>query len=209
MASRKWPRYEVGRKDYVFALGAISANFNKLEGILRLQFAISVRLSADATNFLFTRLDNSQRMQLIRHCLTGLPYNEREKRAIEHFMKGYAICAENRNILLHAEVYYGLAADSRERKRVMFYKDSKKPPYLPNRYIPSLKALRAIADAMNEFSEYGSYLGMTLRDAYWMEEETGLRNLRRPLPYKPPLPRPLAPKPFEGSSPPITDPAPP
>jgi hypothetical protein len=203
---RKWPRYEIGHKDYIFALGVISANFNELEGSLRLLFAINVRLSTDAMSFLFARLDNSQRMMLIRHCLTELPYNEREKHAIEHFIKGYAICAENRNILLHAEVHYAASADSK-RKRVMFYKDSKKPPHFPNRYTPSLKALRAIADAMNAFSEYGSHLGMTLRDTYWMEEELGLRNLRRPLPYKPP--KPLVPKPFGGSSPPITGQSPP
>jgi hypothetical protein len=204
VASRKWPRYEVGHKDYIFALGVISANFNELEGGLRLQFAISVRLSADATNFLFTRLDNSQRIALIRHCLTELPYNEREKHAIEHFMKGYAICAENRNILLHAEVHYAESIDSK-RKRVMFYKDSKKPPYFPNRYIPSLKALRGIADAMSAFSEYGSDLAWMLRDTYWMEEETGLKNLRRPLPYKPPLPKLLVPKPPGDFSLPTTD----
>lgn len=208
MASRKWPRYEIGHKDYIFALGVISANFNKLEGGLRLQFAINVRLSADAVNFLFARLDNSQRIMLIRHCLTELPYNEQEKHAIDHFMKGYAICTENRNILLHAEVYYGAAADSK-RKRMMFYKDSKKPPHFPNRYIPSLIVLRRIADAMHDFSEYGFELAMMLRDTYWMEEELGLKNLRRPLPDKPPLPKPLVPKPLGDSSPPITDQFPP
>jgi hypothetical protein len=143
---------------------------------------------------------------LIRHCLKSHPYCVREKEAIEHFTRGYAVCAESRNILLHAEVHYS-RAENGKRKRVIFYKDSKKPPYFPNRYMPSLKSLRAIADSMQVFSEYGADLAWMIRDAYWMKAETGLMNIRRPLPRKPPLPKPLIPKPFEGSDPTTVDPS--
>ena len=213
MASRNWPRYEVGRRDYIFALGVLAANFNELEGVLSLLFTINVRLPYAAKSLLFQKADNAQRINIIRGCLSitpwnqrdhVLPYKKREKEAIEHFLRGYAICAENRNILLHSEIYYGGTADDK-RRRVIFYKDSRKPPHFPNRYMPSLKALRAIADAMHSFSEYGSDLAWMLSDTYWREEELGLQNLRKPLPHKPPLPKLLVPKPFEDSNPPKAD----
>jgi hypothetical protein len=197
VASR-WPYYEIGRRDYIFALGVLAANFNELEGTLQLQFTMHVRLPFEATTLLFNKSDNAQRIKIILGCLEGypnyvnrkgLPYNEREKMLIRHFLRGFAICAENGNILLHAE-----AIPLGKKNRVFFYKDSRKPPHDSNRYAPSISTLRSIADSMRAFSDFGSDLFWVLRDAYWMEEELGLRNLRKPLPYRPRLPKPLVPQ---------------
>jgi hypothetical protein len=188
----------VGREDYIFALGVLSANFNELEGVLQLLFSINVRIPFEAMIFMFARSDNAQRIKILQGCLTELPYIKRDKDAIEYFLRGYARCAENRNILLHSEIStYG---NKTKRKRVIFYKDSKKPPHDPTRYTPSITTLRAIADAMRKFAGYGSDLGFFLRDAYWMEQEVGLRNIRKPLPLRPPLPRLLVPQRFADSN---------
>jgi hypothetical protein len=206
VASRKWPEYEVGRADYIFALGVLAANFNELEGALSLQFKIHVRIPYAAAKAIFARSDNAQRIRIIQGCLSitpwnhrdhPLPYNNREKAAIEHFLRGFAVCAENRNILLHSE-----AVPVGKKNRVFFYKDSKKPPHWPNKYTPSIARLRSIADAMRAFSEYGSDLAMALRDYYWIREELGLMPIRRPLPGRPRLPKILVPKPPVETSPP-------
>lgn len=198
LVSRNWPQYEVGRQDYLFALGVLVANFNELEGILSLLFTMNVRLPYAAKSSIFKKSDNSQRIKIIQGCLSitqwnhrdhPLPYNKREKEAIEHFLRGYAICAENRNILLHSE-----AIPLGKTKRVFFFKDSKKPPHWPNKYAPSITTLRAIADAMREYSNYGSELCSALRDFYWITEELGLKPIRRPLPLRPRLPKHLVPK---------------
>jgi hypothetical protein len=184
----------------------MAANFNDLEGTLSLQFAMNVRIPYAAKTAIFNRSDNAQRIRIIQGCLSitewnhrdhPLPYNKNEKAAIEHFLRGYAICAENRNILLHSE-----AIPLGKKNRVFFYKDSKKPPHWPNKYAPSIASLRAIADTMRAFSTYGSDLAIVLRDAYWMKEELGLMLIRRPLPYRPRLPKPLVPQPPVDSNPP-------
>lgn len=206
MASRKWPQYEVGREDYIFALGVLAANFNELEGVLSLQFSMNVRIPYAAKVLIFKRADNAQRIRIIQGCLSitawnhrdhPLPYNKAEKAAIEHFLRGYAICAENRNILLHSE-----AVPVGKKNRIAFYKDSKKPPHWPNKYAPSIASFRAIADSMRTFSEYGSDLALVLRDCYWIQEELGLTPIRRPLPYRPRLPKVLVPQPLVDSNPP-------
>ena len=106
MASRKWPQYDVGREDYIFALGVLAANFNELEGVLSLQFSINVRIPFAAKASIFNKSDNAQRIKIIQGCLSitpwnhrdhPLPYNAREKAAIQYFLRGFAICAENRN----------------------------------------------------------------------------------------------------------------
>jgi hypothetical protein len=180
----------VGRADYIFALGVLAANFNELEHALGIHFSTHLRITYEPTQLIFARSDNALRIKIIQGCLDGMPYTKREKTAIQHFLRGYAICAENRNILLHSHVWPTNGPGS----RTAFYKISKKDVWLINRYDPSITVLRAIADAMHAFSEYGSDLALMIRDAYWMRSETGLTNLRRPLPHKPPLPRLLVPK---------------
>jgi hypothetical protein len=206
VASRKWPQYRVGREDYIFALGVLAANFNELEGVLSLQFSINVRIPYAATSSIFIKSDNAQRIKIIQGCLSitpwnprdhPLPYSDREKAAIQHFLRGFAICAENRNILLHSE-----AIPRGAKNRVFFYKGSRKPPHDTNKYAPSITRLRAIADSMRDFSIYGSDLAHVLRDYYWIQEELGLRPIRRSLPYRPRLPKPLVPQPPANSNPP-------
>ena len=165
--SAEWPRYEAGRTDYIFALGVLAANFNRLEGFLRLHFSLHIRVPADAVDHLFAKLDNTDRLKQISLNLTEMPYTSRQKSAVEYFMRGYTICAQNRNILLHAQALPVTEVRSK-RERVIFFKTSKNAPYLTSRYMPSIAQIKAVADSMNAFADYGQQVGDLIYRKYYL-----------------------------------------
>jgi hypothetical protein len=196
-APKHWPTYDIGRHDYVHTLGALAANFNYLESWLKYLFTIYVTLPPAARGFLFAKLDNAARLELLKHCFENSPHPERFKKALRHFVKGFAACAENRNVLLHAQAVAVTLAGTKA-ERTLFFKSSRKPPFRDNAYLPSIAQLRAIADSTHSFAVYGRILGRFIEQTYDSRPvPAGATRILFPWPRKPLLPKLLAPEPSE------------
>jgi len=94
-----WPRYEVGPKDHLEALGIISLNFNLYE--YSLVIFLEQHFSKDVSGFLTDKLSNEERSQLIRLVMQNDPYPEVTEE-IEFLLRHFATCAANRHLLLHS-----------------------------------------------------------------------------------------------------------
>ena len=163
--SPSWPKYETGRPDYIYALGVLSANFNDLESWLKMLLGLYVKITPQAASYLIARLDNAGRLDLLTLCFEASPHTERIKAALRYFVKGYATCAENHNILLHSQAIPMVNIRNR-RPRVLFFKMKRKAPYTHNTYAPSVAKLRSIADSTHAFARFGSALGMFVWSKY-------------------------------------------
>ena len=87
-------------KEHVFGIGLISLNYNLFESTL--QYIMWRYTSIETTNFFFAKWSNEDRTAAIRH-FAGQSEKEPEVLdRIDHLMTYYAICAENRNILMHS-----------------------------------------------------------------------------------------------------------
>jgi hypothetical protein len=93
----EWPRYFVGPQDHLYVLGVISLNFNLYE--YSLVGLLERHLAKDVAAFLTNALTNVERSQLIR-LLTGIQPGISDE--IEFLLRHFAICMENRHILLHS-----------------------------------------------------------------------------------------------------------
>lgn len=190
---KKWPRYEIGPHYYIMALGVLAANFNYLESWLHFIFRLYVKTPDEAKSYLFSRMDNAARLVLLQKCFEASDHSEKVKAALRHFCSGFARCAENRNILMHAQAI-PVVEVTRNRARIIFSKASRSAPYAQNTYTPSITQLRAMADATNAFSVYGRELAMYVWSNYEIPVDPDWKGLRPTWPKKPALPRLLAPQ---------------
>jgi hypothetical protein len=93
----EWPRYPVGPKGHLEALGVISLNFNLYE--YSLVIFLEQHFSKEVSAFLADKLSNEERSQLIRMIMT----TDRELiEEIEFLLAHFATCAHNRHTLLHS-----------------------------------------------------------------------------------------------------------
>jgi hypothetical protein len=197
LKSPHWPmpHYNLGPPDFIHALGAVAATFNSLESWLRALFITYTRMPEGAAAALFTRLDNQARIDLLKQCIEATDHSNEIKDALQHLFAGYAVCADNRNILMHAQTATVKFQRSPEKTQVLFFKPPKSTPLIANTYSPSLPRLRGIADSMNAFASFGRdliiFIGETYNPNFY---PPGTRPLRpHTLPKKPVVPRPLIP----------------
>ena len=100
--SEPWPKYPIPSPDHLTALGVISTNWNTLELVLYMLLFSFLDAPRDTAQAVFHSLGNVARTDLL---LTMLRRNAIDREIIdrvEHFVKAYNICRENRNWLLHA-----------------------------------------------------------------------------------------------------------
>lgn len=180
-----WPTYPVSSHEYAHAIGILCVNYNNLEANL-LDFLLHLsNAPANITAFSFARLGNEARLDLLKKILAENAYNASFIDHVIHFSKGFKLCAENRNIILHSQVS---AASTDQvtiaRKRSKSGKDSV--------YYFTLEVVRQVADETFEWSRFGHltichalYLERS-GDKNWPEDWTILGPRR--LPEKPKLP---------------------
>jgi hypothetical protein len=70
-----WTRhYNPGLFKHMHALGVVAANYNRLESELRLLLDVFMgdqMTTAEASSYLFERLSNAERMELLKHLYTA------------------------------------------------------------------------------------------------------------------------------------------
>jgi hypothetical protein len=206
MSAPPWPPYRVGNPDYIHALGVIASVFNLLEFRFRSLFPIYTRLPVPPAYRLFATMTNQRRLAVIRECLDYSSHPESIEEDVRHFLAGFEICAENRNILMHSTIFYlfgpgdipcpELAPSGQQPSSLGFQKPSRRDPFEINTYQLTIPEIRAAADVLKAFELYGERL-------YWhilrIHEPTRYRDwgfpeeVQHPLPSRPALPTLLAP----------------
>jgi hypothetical protein len=168
LARDEWPAYRVGNRDYVHALGVISALFNKVEFNLRKLFPLYVRLPLSAAYQLFVDSNNAQRAKLMRECIVHSSHPDSIKDDVKYFLDCYMKCAENRNVLLHATLYFifgpgdipcpSLSPPGFQPQGVGLQKFARGDPFQINTYELSIEELRKHADDLHAIDIYGDRL---------------------------------------------------
>jgi hypothetical protein len=203
--SDEWPPYRAGKPEYLHALGVIASVFNQLEFRFRSLFSIYVQSSDGSAYDLFARKNNQERQKLMAEALPTSSHPQEIKDRVAHFLTGYRVCTDNRNLFMHSLTAFVWLDPDAERcpvlnpaqpDGVVFQNWPKNNPFNISVYSPRLEELRAVADAMKAFEQYGDRL-------YWHVlkncEPEHFEQLRFPaeakfaLPSKPDLPNALTP----------------
>lgn len=90
----------VEMREHIFGLGLISLQFNKFEGALKYMMELYVDYTVSA--LLFDKASNEQRAKALRTLVNAKEKDKEIVGHIEHLLTYFAICAENRNVLLHS-----------------------------------------------------------------------------------------------------------
>lgn len=205
MSREEWPPYRVGNPEYLHALGVVASVFNLLELRFRSLFHLYFRLPAAIAYGLFEKSNNQERMRLVAEALPYSCHPEPIRDHVTHFLAGYRVCVDNRNILMHSVTAFVWLDPDADRcpvsnpaqpDGVTFQKWPKSNPLNLIIYTPRLEELRAVADSMKAFEQYGDRL-------YWHVLQTcepaAFRDFRFPaevqfpLPTKPKIPTVLVP----------------
>ena len=170
-----------GSNEHLIALGAFALWYNEFEMILY-TFLRSHFTGENVAARMFASMHNRGRVDLIKLLAAG-DADAEMRDAIEHSMKCFEICAENRNLVLHALPTRRLEEHVDGKLTVM--KATASDPYRMYYYDFGLKELRAAAADVARSAQYAIDTVARLR----------FRNLGRklpPWPEKPPLPRKLS-----------------
>lgn len=168
MPQTEWPPYRVGNRDYIHALGIIAAVFNLLEFRFRSFFPIYTRIPSRPAYILFAKINNETRLELMHGAMNFSSHPESIKDDVRHFLAGFKICADNRNILMHSTVTYLFGPDDNpcpatsppgnQPQGLAFQKAARGNPFQINTYQLTIEEIRAQADALNLFEKYGDRL---------------------------------------------------
>ncbi len=184
-----WPRdewAEAGARDYLEALGVLSLRYDRLQlALIRLIESYLIGIPDSILNQILFPMNNSQRLNLLKQIAVEMEQCEEVRELIAYFQKGFSICTENRNIVLHAGGHLG-------DTHFHFIKNRRGPPFDNGVYSVSLKGLRAICDSISEMTDFAWDINLYIRsetgryrlDEY--EDEKGFE-----IPQKPILPRKL------------------
>ena len=170
------------------ALGVVAANYNHLEFILKIIFYHYMGLEHQATDLVFAKLNNNRnRLDMLAECVETREKNSDAKDRALHFIRGFALCADNRNFLMH-----GRTDDPRENILVLV-KASRNDPKKSNYLQLTVREIQAIADEIYAFDNFGLklYIWLTAQNHGGMFLMPKGEVVAPTLPDKPALPKPL------------------
>lgn len=186
-----WPKDEwsdPGARDYLEALGILSLRYDRLQlALIRLIERYLASVPEAILNQILFPLNNSQRWNLLSRIASDMEQSDEISDLITHFLKGFSICAENRNIALHAGGHLG-------ETHLHFIKHRKDAPFDHGVYSISLNGLRAICDSMSEITDFAWGINKYIRSRedkafYFILKEEGKDPLE--MPNRPALPKKL------------------
>ncbi|MEH2485631.1 hypothetical protein V1280_001570 [Bradyrhizobium sp. AZCC 2230] len=184
--------YNPGLADHMHALGVTAANYNRLESELRLLLDVFMgdqMTGAEAGSYLFERLSNAERMDLLKHLYISQVGGTDLSDRLDWFVSGYGICAENRNILMHSEPHGATYNALQLVSALQLRKASKKNPGVHNFISLELHELRQIADDIDRFASYGFDLALwRIASRSGGTIKLANREISPSLPDKPPAP---------------------
>jgi hypothetical protein len=175
--------YNLWNPDHIHALGAVAATYNELEYSLFSLFLIYSHLSHDIAQPLFQNMSRAQRQDFLEANIAQTEGDEEIKGHLSHFIKCFAICADNRNFLLHSTLHPGETAND-----VMFMKSSREYPTRDNKINADIHIIRNTAKTIASIDAYGTSLFAYIAAfAAWFRPK--LTNFKvNGVPYVPKLP---------------------
>jgi hypothetical protein len=180
--SDDWPEYAVGPKDSLFAIGVASSNFARLEMVMQFIFASVLDLTIQNSEMISAKIGAEATVILTRQKLATLDWAEDTKDRVRHFLRGFDICLENRNHLMHSEASWLMG--TYETDKTFLFKQTKKGEI--RAASPKLPVLRNVADSMQVYIHYGRRLGNWINNH--STNPPAFPDAVFPLPDKPALP---------------------
>jgi hypothetical protein len=197
-----WPRYNVGPKDHLYALGVISLNFNLYE--YSLIVFLEMHFRKDISAFLTAKLSNEERSHLIRMIMNS-DYDPKVTDEVEFILRHFATCAENRHNLLHSRPGFPILGTD-QKEVLALEKFARGEPEKLLAFQLEIGDLHRAADEMRAGFEYMISLWRYFfdREHYFKlmtaAEDDGLPfppdSAHPTLPKRPPEPRKINPSPF-------------
>lgn len=158
----EWPQYLPSPKQDIMALGVIALNYGQLENMFRHLFAIVAQFNEAQASALFQRLPNNHRLAIIAELIVKTTLPEKLKERVDHFCKGFEICASNRHAVMHSHSEGTFTSVSRNVRGILLSKFSK----AGNKFVcpASLEELRIIADEIYSYSMFGGEVVSEIRN---------------------------------------------
>jgi hypothetical protein len=145
-----WPKYPIGPRDSIFAMGVASVKYAELESILTFMFKTIFYIEINPGNMIASKIGAEACADLIVQELENLPWPENIKELVNHFIKGFRICQLNRNHLMHSDLAW-IAIP----KTILFKRTKQGSTHTA---APTIEELRQVADDMHVYSEFGRAL---------------------------------------------------
>jgi hypothetical protein len=142
-----WPGPIIGPQDSILAIGAVSVNYSRLEFAMTAMFATITGCSMQFATMLIPKITNLYRTDLMERMLATRQWHDDARMRCAHFIAGFKILADNRNLLMHSSLIASIETAT------MLYKTTKQGnTELCSVTVPEL---RAVADDMMEYFHYG------------------------------------------------------
>lgn len=192
----RWPSYLPGPKDDLLALGVVSLNYGYLENVLRVLFGMVTGMHQAQMAAIFDRLNNDARQAVLDQMLGAHPFIPEIKTLVRHFLDAFAICAGNRHAIMHSH-HGGIHSGSRGTGGIVLRRYSRAGS--ASVFFAHAESLRAIADDIDQQSQFGIQVVLTVQSFLLCQKEDRLADFgRHPLPETPPLPKTLGWLPAQG-----------
>jgi len=149
MTTSSWPSEEnsITGPEHLQAIGQFAILYNFAEEILGELFRIYFPASPEYSEVLFRKLNNRDRIEMLRAILPGSEGHTGARDTITAALRYFDICTENRNLVLHSITEEATSPDI-----LRLSKRARNNPSEINFYEISLPQLRQVADdAANTF----------------------------------------------------------
>ncbi len=182
MTDTPWPSYQIGPPESIFALGTISVNYAQLEFATQAMFTTILGVSAQVGHLMFARLGPEPRDGLMRQALQQREWKDEIVDLVQRFIDGNRVCYENRNKLMHSNIFTGT------KRAIFFFKTERTGKTVAAN--PTLAELRQVADDMKTYFDFGLHLSNMINELLGIKPQAG-DPWYRAWPDKPALPSPL------------------
>ena len=140
--------------EYLRALGLVAVLYNRLEQHFLVIHTLLMGAPHKIVWSVFANSTNATRVRLFNQMIdlkTDLPAEYRDR--FRHFARGFAVCAENRNLLMHS----GLLEPESSENYVTLLKATRDAPTAFNRYVMPITTIVAVAKEIDAFNYFGSW----------------------------------------------------
>lgn len=167
------------------AIGGLSVAYTELETCLYLFFGDFLRIPVAAQNLLFDMLHNRARADLVTAVVSPYLPDPEELAAFKFGLKCFDICTENRNLVIHANLW-----DQDESGAYVFSKATGGSQGYNVAFLIPLEGIRAAVASTVHTDTYLTTLWLELAER--RKRRRGPKRAPSPLPNRPPQPRKLS-----------------
>jgi hypothetical protein len=139
----------------MFALGVVGVKYAQLEFALSGMLSTVAAMDRDATSrFISKYRNNNTRLDRMRQGLAERNWPAEIKERVSCFIDAFKVCADNRNLLMHSNIFY------MSRDAIILYKSDNEGKTISCN--PTLAEVRQAADDMNTYFDYGLALSKAI-----------------------------------------------